>query len=29
MRIFPTARHSIPIDEQYREIYPFFEGSLR
>ncbi len=29
MRIFPTARHSIPIDEQYREIYPFLEESLR
>jgi len=28
MKIFPTARHGIPIDEQYREIYPFLEESL-
>ena len=29
LKIFPNARHSIPIDEQYREIYPFLEQSLR
>lgn len=29
MKIFPDARHSIPIDEQFREIYPFLEQSLR
>lgn len=29
MVIFPKAGHSIPIDEQYREIYPFLEESLR
>jgi dipeptidyl aminopeptidase/acylaminoacyl peptidase len=29
LKIFPNARHGIPIDEQYREIYPFLEQSLR
>jgi len=29
LKIFPGARHGIPIDEQYREIYPFLEQSLR
>jgi dipeptidyl aminopeptidase/acylaminoacyl peptidase len=29
MKIFPKAGHSIPIDEQYREIYPFLEEFLR
>jgi dipeptidyl aminopeptidase/acylaminoacyl peptidase len=29
LKIFPNARHSIPIDEQYREVYPFLEQSLR
>jgi dipeptidyl aminopeptidase/acylaminoacyl peptidase len=29
MKIFPKARHSIPIDEQYREIYPFLAEFLR
>jgi dipeptidyl aminopeptidase/acylaminoacyl peptidase len=29
VKIFPHARHSIPIDDQYREIYPFLEESLR
>jgi dipeptidyl aminopeptidase/acylaminoacyl peptidase len=28
LRIFPSARHGIPIDEQYREIYPFLEQAL-
>lgn len=29
MKIFPNAGHSIPINEQYREIYPFLEEFLR
>lgn len=29
MKIFPNAGHGIPIDEQYSEIYPFLEESLR
>jgi dipeptidyl aminopeptidase/acylaminoacyl peptidase len=29
VKIFPNARHSIPIDEQYREIYSFLEQFLR
>ena len=29
LKVFPNARHGIPIDEQYREIYPFLEQSLR
>jgi dipeptidyl aminopeptidase/acylaminoacyl peptidase len=29
LKIFPNARHSIPIDDQYREIYPFLEQYLR
>jgi dipeptidyl aminopeptidase/acylaminoacyl peptidase len=29
MKIFPKARHNIPIDEQYREIYPFLEEFVR
>jgi dipeptidyl aminopeptidase/acylaminoacyl peptidase len=29
LRIFPNAAHGIPIGEQYREIYPFLEQSLR
>lgn len=29
LKIFPNATHGIPIDEQYREIYPFLEQSLR
>ena len=29
LRIFPGARHGIPIDEQYREIYPFLEQAFR
>lgn len=29
MKIFPKAGHGIPIDEQYREIYPFLEEFLR
>jgi len=29
LKIFPSAMHSIPIDEQYREIYPFLQQSLR
>jgi dipeptidyl aminopeptidase/acylaminoacyl peptidase len=29
MKIFPKARHSIPVDEQYREIYPFLSEFLR
>ncbi len=29
LKIFPNAGHGIPIDEQYREIYPFLEESLR
>lgn len=29
LKIFPSARHGIPIDEQYREIYPFLEQALR
>jgi dipeptidyl aminopeptidase/acylaminoacyl peptidase len=29
MRIFPDAGHSIPIVEQYREIYPFLDEFLR
>jgi dipeptidyl aminopeptidase/acylaminoacyl peptidase len=27
--IFPRAGHGIPVDEQYREIYPFLEEVLR
>ena len=29
MKIFPKATHSIPIEEQYREIYPFLAEFLR
>jgi dipeptidyl aminopeptidase/acylaminoacyl peptidase len=29
LKIFPSARHGIPTDDQYREIYPFLEQSLR
>lgn len=29
LRIFPGARHGIPLDEQYREIYPFLEQAFR
>ena len=29
LKIFPNARHGIPIEDQYREIYPFLEQSLR
>jgi dipeptidyl aminopeptidase/acylaminoacyl peptidase len=29
MKIFPNATHNIPIDEQYREIYPFLAEFLR
>ncbi|PYM95986.1 MAG: hypothetical protein DME04_03165 [Candidatus Rokuibacteriota bacterium] len=29
LKIFAGARHGIPIDEQYREIYAFLEQSLR
>src|SRR5262249_519250 len=29
LKIFPNASHSIPVDEQYREIYPFLEQALR
>jgi dipeptidyl aminopeptidase/acylaminoacyl peptidase len=29
MKIFPKARHNIPIDEQYSEIYPFLAEFLR
>jgi dipeptidyl aminopeptidase/acylaminoacyl peptidase len=28
MKIFPYARHSIPTDEQYNEVYPFLEKFL-
>jgi len=27
--IFPNAGHAIPYDEQFREIYPFLQSSLR
>jgi dipeptidyl aminopeptidase/acylaminoacyl peptidase len=29
LKIFPNAPHRIPVDDQYREIYPFLEASLR
>ena len=29
LKIFRGATHGIPIDQQYREIYPFLEESLR
>jgi dipeptidyl aminopeptidase/acylaminoacyl peptidase len=29
LKMFPHARHGIPVDDQYREIYPFLEQSLR
>lgn len=29
LKIFPNAGHSIPVDEQYREIFPFLEQFLR
>src|SRR5262245_45299430 len=29
LKIFPHARHGIPIDDQYHEIYPFLEQYLR
>ena len=29
LKIFHGARHGIPIDEQYGEIYPFLEQALR
>lgn len=29
LRIFPTAPHGIPIDEQWREVEPFLEQYLR
>jgi len=28
LKIFPDAKHGIPIDEQYREIFPFLEQYL-
>ena len=29
LKIFPNSRHAIPIAQQYREIYPFLERTLR
>jgi dipeptidyl aminopeptidase/acylaminoacyl peptidase len=29
LRIFPGARHGIPLDEPYREIYLFLEQAFR
>jgi dipeptidyl aminopeptidase/acylaminoacyl peptidase len=29
LKVFPAARHGIPIDEQYREVYPFLEAAVR
>jgi dipeptidyl aminopeptidase/acylaminoacyl peptidase len=29
VKIFPDTKHGIPIEEQYREIYPFLEQYLR
>ena len=29
MKIFPKAKHIIPIDDQYTEIYPFLAEFLR
>jgi dipeptidyl aminopeptidase/acylaminoacyl peptidase len=29
VKMFPHAKHGIPIDDQDREIYPFLEASLR
>ena len=29
VKIFPHARHRIPVEEQDREILPFLEESLR
>jgi dipeptidyl aminopeptidase/acylaminoacyl peptidase len=29
IKIFPHAKHGIPIDDQYREIYPFLQEFLR
>jgi dipeptidyl aminopeptidase/acylaminoacyl peptidase len=29
VKIFPKATHRIPIDDQYREIFPFLEASRR
>ena len=29
LKIFPNARHSIPVGEQYREVYPFIEEIFR
>ena len=28
VKIFPDTKHGIPIEEQYREIYPFLEQYL-
>lgn len=28
LKTFPNARHSIPVEEQYREVYPFLEANL-
>ncbi len=29
LKVFPAARHGIPIDDQYREVYPFLEAAVR
>jgi dipeptidyl aminopeptidase/acylaminoacyl peptidase len=29
IKVFPGAPHSIPIDDQYREVYPFLDEFLR
>jgi hypothetical protein len=29
LKIFPTAPHGIPIDDQWREVEPFLEQYLR
>jgi dipeptidyl aminopeptidase/acylaminoacyl peptidase len=29
LKIFPNATHRIPLDEQYQDIYPFLDRSLR
>jgi dipeptidyl aminopeptidase/acylaminoacyl peptidase len=29
LKIFPNATHRIPMDEQYQDIYPFLDRSLR
>ncbi len=28
-KIFPDAGHSIPLEEQYQEVYPFLEDFMR